>query len=62
MNLNVLLRKRDPKYFHFSILELVAQDMDQTEIIQLENRWKERLHTRSPEGLNEKRRVSDLPL
>ncbi|MAT96283.1 MAG: hypothetical protein CL608_04000 [Anaerolineaceae bacterium] len=50
---NRLLRQRDPRYFRFTILQRVSPDMDQTEIIKLENSWKQRLHTRKPYGLNE---------
>jgi len=50
---NSLLRERDPQNFRFSILQLVAPVMDPTDVIQLESRWKERLHTRAPYGLND---------
>lgn len=50
---NVLLKKRDPKNFSFSILQLVAPNMEQKEIVSLEANWKERLHTRAPNGLND---------
>ncbi len=50
---NTLLRKRDPKKFRFSILQRVSPDMEATDVIRLEASWKERLHTRSPHGLNE---------
>ena len=50
---NKLLRPRDPSTFRFTILERVSPDMNSTEIIQLENSWKRRLHTKSPLGLNE---------
>ena len=43
---NRLLRKREPKNFRFTILQLVAQDMVKDEVIQLESCWKNRLHTR----------------
>jgi hypothetical protein len=49
---NVLLKKRTPEDFRFSILERVSPDMGKTEIIHLENKWKKRLHTVSPNGLN----------
>jgi hypothetical protein len=50
---NRLLRRRDPKHFRFTILQLVSPDMDPDEVIRLESTWKERLHTRAPYGLNE---------
>jgi hypothetical protein len=49
---NTLLRGRDPSNFLFSILQIVSPDMSQEEIVQIENSWKERLHTRMPYGLN----------
>lgn len=50
---NALLRQRDPKHFRFSILQRVSPDMDAADVIRLEGTWKERLHTRSPVGLND---------
>jgi hypothetical protein len=50
---NVLLRKRDPNCFRFSILQRVSPDMDAADVIRLEATWKERLHTRQPFGLND---------
>jgi hypothetical protein len=50
---NKLLRERDPKNFRFSILQRVSPDMDADDVIRLEGTWKERLHTRSPFGLND---------
>jgi hypothetical protein len=50
---NALLRQRDPKHFQFSILQRVSPDMDAADVIRLEATWKERLHTRSPAGLND---------
>lgn len=50
---NRLLRQRDPKHFQFSILQRVSPDMEANDIIRLEATWKERLHTRQPQGLNE---------
>ena len=47
------LRVRDPRTFQFSILQRVSPDMDGGDVIQLENTWKERLHTRHPVGLND---------
>jgi hypothetical protein len=50
---NRLLRHRDPQNFRFTILQRVSPDMGESEIVQLENSWKQRLHTRKPYGLNE---------
>src|SRR5579863_1229794 len=50
---NVLLRKRSPENFTFSILERVSPDLEFADLIKLESNWKERLHTRSPFGLND---------
>lgn len=50
---NRLLRQRAPENFRFTILELVAPSTEATEVVQLENSWKERLHTRQPHGLND---------
>ncbi len=50
---NKLLRKRVPTNFRFSILELLAPSAPPEVVIRRENTWKERLHTRSPHGLNE---------
>jgi hypothetical protein len=49
---NKELRKRDPSNFQFSILQRVSPDMQADEVIQLEQTWKTRLHTREF-GLNE---------
>jgi hypothetical protein len=49
---NRLLRQRDPHNFRFTILERVSPDMKAEDVIQRENSWKERLHTRQPFGLN----------
>ncbi|GGD45796.1 hypothetical protein GCM10011358_31840 [Sinisalibacter lacisalsi] len=43
---------RDPRTFRFSILELLNPSLDASDVIETENRWKERLHTRQF-GLNE---------
>jgi len=51
---NTLLKRRDPRNFRFAILQRVSPDMEQKEVIQLENSWKQRLHTCKPYGLNEK--------
>lgn len=51
---NKLLRPpRDPRKFRFTILQRVSPDMNATEVTQLENSWKIRLHTRAPDGLND---------
>jgi hypothetical protein len=50
---NKLLRQRDPKNFHFTILQRVSPDMDAADVIRLEGTWKKRLHTHQPLGLNE---------
>jgi hypothetical protein len=50
---NVLLKKRDPRHFRFSILQRVSPDMEAADVIRLEATWKERLHTRAPSGLND---------
>ena len=50
---NRLLRDRDPHSFRFSILERVSPDMNRDDVIRLESTWKERLHTRTPFGLND---------
>jgi hypothetical protein len=47
---NRLLRERNPEYFHFTILELVAPTLEADEVIRRENTWKERLHTRQEYG------------
>ena len=50
---NRLLRERDSQNFHFTILELVSPTMEFDEVIRRESTWKERLHTRKPNGLND---------
>jgi hypothetical protein len=50
---NSLLRERDQKHFRFSILQRLDPDAVATDVIQLENTWKKRLRTRSPDGLND---------
>jgi hypothetical protein len=50
---NRLLRQRDPRNFRFTILQRVSPDMEAADVIRLEASWKERLHTRSPNGLND---------
>lgn len=49
---NSRLRQRDPQNFVFSVLQLVAQDMDASDVIALESSWKLRLSTRE-HGLND---------
>lgn len=49
---NQLLRRCRAEDLEFSVLQLVAQDSEAATVIALENSWKERLHTRSPLGLN----------
>jgi hypothetical protein len=41
------LLKRDPKNFRFSILQRVSPDMSQEDVMNLENSWKQRLHSRN---------------
>lgn len=50
---NRLLRQRDPGHFRFTILQRVSPDMDSADVIRLEATWKDRLHTRAPDGLND---------
>ncbi|HXZ12144.1 MAG TPA: GIY-YIG nuclease family protein [Candidatus Sulfotelmatobacter sp.] len=50
---NALLRNRAPENFRFSILQTLPPDMEANDVIQLESSWKLRLHTHSPDGLNE---------
>jgi len=50
---NKLLKHRTPKTFSFSILEWAAPDMEDREILEREEMWKKRLHTKAPFGLNE---------
>ncbi|HIP24724.1 MAG TPA: GIY-YIG nuclease family protein [Rhodobacteraceae bacterium] len=49
--ITVELRKRSPSNFRFSILQVFAPDASDKEIIQVENNWMDRLHTRV-HGLN----------
>lgn len=49
---NKQLRKRKPDTFRFSILQLVAPDLQASDVCGLEASWKERLHTREF-GLND---------
>jgi hypothetical protein len=50
---NRLLRRRDPRNFLFTILDLDAPNRDPKEVLLLEKSWKQRLHTRAPNGLND---------
>lgn len=50
---NRLLKQCDPESFRFAILQRVSPDMGAEDVIQLESRWKDRLRTRSPWGLND---------
>jgi hypothetical protein len=50
---NRLLRQCNPEHFEFSILERVSPDMDASEVVAIEQLWKQRLHTRAPLGLND---------
>lgn len=50
---NKLLRHCNPQFFRFSILQRLSPDLPTADVIQVETSWKERLHTRSPFGLNE---------
>jgi hypothetical protein len=50
---NRLLRQRDPQNFRFTILQRVSPDLDVSDVIRLEDSWKQRLHTRDPYGLND---------
>lgn len=50
---NKLLKGRNPDNFRFSILQIVPHDMMAADVIDLENSWKKRLHTKSPMGLND---------
>lgn len=50
---NKLLRERDPATFRFAILERLSPDLPEAETVRVENNWKERLHTRAPQDLNE---------
>ena len=43
---------RDPRTFRFTILERLAPDLPPEEAIAKESRWKSRLHSRVPFGLN----------
>ena len=50
---NKKLKRRQPDTFQFSILQIVSPTLERDEVIQIESKWKERLHTRHPKfGLN----------
>jgi hypothetical protein len=49
---NKELRNRKPENFLFSILQIVAHDMESDNVQSLETKWKKRLHTRDF-GLND---------
>lgn len=49
---NKLLKGCKPENLEFSILELLAASTDPKDVLALESKWKERLHTRAPFGLN----------
>lgn len=49
---NTGLKGRNPEHFLFSILERVSPDLSKDDTLSIENKWKERLHTRGPWGLN----------
>ncbi len=49
---NRLLRSRDPQNFLFTILQRVSPDMPDDEVVAIEQSWKIRLHTLTPNGLN----------
>ncbi len=50
---NKHLRLRPPELFRFTILQRVSPDMTVGDITKLEASWKDRLHTRFPDGLND---------
>jgi hypothetical protein len=49
---NKLLRQRNPSNFRFSILERLADNVDERTVFDRETSWKIRLGTRVPDGLN----------
>lgn len=49
---NKLLRRRDPRNFRFSILQLTSLETKSDDLDELESCWKKRLHTHAPLGLN----------
>lgn len=50
---NKFLNLRKPRTFLFSILEWAAPDMKDREILERERMWKQRLHTKAPNRLND---------
>ncbi|HRX80797.1 MAG: GIY-YIG nuclease family protein [Planctomycetaceae bacterium] len=50
---NKFLKNRNPESFRFSILEWAAPELEDGDIRERERSWKERLHTRAPQGLND---------
>ena len=50
---NKALRQRDPRNFRFSILQRTSPDLPDSDVIELEGSWKNRLRSRAPFGLNE---------
>ena len=50
---NKLLRACRPEGLEFSILQRVSPDTEVAEVVALEADWKQRLHSRTPHGLNE---------
>ncbi len=49
---NALLAARNPYHFEFRVLELLDPDTADSEVIQAETRWKRKLGTYAPHGLN----------
>lgn len=50
---NKLLRRRNRDNLRFTILQTLARDTEPKEVIEQERKWKLRLHTRAPLGLND---------
>lgn len=50
---NKYLRRRDPAQFRFAILQRLAPDLPDADVIRVEASWKDRLLTRWPNGLND---------
>lgn len=50
---NRRLRDRNPEQFRFCILQRVSPDLAPEEVIRLESKWKNRIRTRFPFGLND---------
>lgn len=49
---NLMLKGLDPSRFEFSILEIAPATLSEREVVAIENKWKERLGTRSFGNLN----------